>query len=78
MVTLVLVLGPGLGEPLASLHATRDGARARLTERAEELLVDRLGYLPARLQGAPSIPQLVDELYGAGLTAVVEDLPVAS
>lgn len=77
-VTLVLVTGPGLGEPLTSLHATRAGARTRLRELAGELLADRLGYVPARLQDAPSVRQLVDALTGVGLTAAVEDLPVAA
>lgn len=77
-VTLVLVCGPGLGEPLASLHATRAGARAHLGERAEQLLVDRQGYVPTRLQrSTPSVTELVDALAGIGLTATVEDLPVA-
>ena len=74
--TLVLVYGPGLGEPLTSLHATRAGARAHLAHLAGELLVDRLGYVPARLQADPTVTQLVDALTGIGLTAAVEDLPV--
>ena len=76
-VTVVLVLGPGVGEPLVSLHAHRDGAHAALAERARTLLADRLGYVPTRLQAAtPPLVDLVDALAGIGLTATVEDLPV--
>lgn len=78
VLTLVLICGPGLGEPLTSLHTTRDGARTRLAERAEALLVDRLGYVPTQLQAEPSVTQLVDALAGIGLTASVEELPVAA
>ena len=77
LATLVLVTGSGLGEPLASLHATRDGAHDRLAERARALLADRLGYVPTRLQAAtPPLVDLVDALTGIGLTATVEDLPI--
>lgn len=79
LLTLVLVRGPGLGEPLASLHATRAGARIHLAERAAALFLDRLGYVPTRLQQSePSVTELVDALLGIGLTATVEDLPVAA
>ena len=75
--THVLVLGPGLGEPLVSLHASRAGAHDRLAASARTLLADRIGYVPTRLQAAtPPLVDLVDALTGIGLTATVEDLPI--
>lgn len=77
---LVLIHGRGLAEPMATLHATRAGARARLLIDAAALLFDRQGYVPARLRGGgvPSVADLVDALADVGLTAAVDDLPVGS
>ena len=78
-VFLVLVLGSGLAEPLASLHATPAGAQHRLAGHARALLADRLGYVPTQLQTQlPDLVDLVDELAGIGLTAVIEHLTVTA
>lgn len=79
-VLLVLVFGPGLGEPLTSLHTTTAGARAALVDHARALLADRLGYVPSRVQVPllPALGDLVDELAGIGLTAIVDELSVAA